>query len=279
MKFAGKDLHRGDLAAGGVALGFLLVSTLPEIVMVSVNPARFDLANFSVRVLVGVLISLIAGYLFRSANKLGEAAEGSLSKLEGLHAAHDYYLQQRELIEQTRNYGGLVQKLLNESVAEQHLMIARVTDTRYLLWLEEAVASCQHYFTIQRRPPSWFSNRDGEGRLFLQTLRDKPMISKIRIFVVDSEEEMIEELADEQVMGFYWSNTGRDVKTFWITKQKLRRFLGARHLDFPDMVLCDNELLFRYEHEYLLLRFHVIEKRPRDELLKELMNIIAALDR
>ena len=212
-------------------------------------------------------------------NRFNEISEETVNRLENLHTSHEYFLQQQVLLRKTRLYGNLVLRLLAESVAEQHKVVARVTENRYLYWLEEAIKSCDSYFTLQRNPPCWFEERGGAGKLFLRALRDKKMAMKTRIFVIDSENEMLKDLSFKETMRNYWDNTGEDVHSFWITIKKLKEFLGAKNLQINDMVLCNQELLFQYEFENKVLRFDVLDNEPKEESMKALLLIIEAVDR
>ncbi len=83
---------------------------------------------------------------------------------------------------------------------------------------------------------------------------------KIRILIINDEEaaHMQEDLANADIMRYYWSNTGEDVKTFWLLVSTFRR--NFPELRVPeDFALYDEQLLIKYDEERQTVTFDVLE--------------------
>jgi hypothetical protein len=78
--------------------------------------------------------------------------------------------------------------------------------------------------------------------------------------MIDDEDlaQMKHDLSDSDLMDYYWSNTGLDVKTFWISSSSFKRNFPEHKL-IEDFALYDGQLLIKYDEDRQTVIFDVLE--------------------
>jgi hypothetical protein len=184
---------------------------------------------------------------------------GSLVRLEKVAVSADVRmslltrLPLSEILSDHDEHIGICCQLIKDAFKNINT-IANVNNGRYLGYLQSAIASSKRYEGIQRFPMRWFREHQ-EAAIYLKKLRDKKMDQKVRIFVIEDGEAaaMTADLADPDLLAFYWHHTGV-VDTYWITASELRR----ENLPIlEDCALYDERLLIQYDPERRLLDFEV----------------------
>lgn len=160
--------------------------------------------------------------------------------------------------------------LLNESVGKQYRTIAPVNPNKYLSLLKHAVSNSDCFNGVMRNTVSWFQ-QTSEGTSYLKQLADRRMREKTRIFIIDDAmvQRMRDELAEPELMAFYWRNTGQ-VDTYWIAERDFRQNYGELTLP-EDFALFDSKLLIRYDEQRQIIFFDLVEERsPERRIFDEL---------
>ena len=164
--------------------------------------------------------------------------------------------------------------LIKASLMDNFRNIPYVGVPTYLQLLSPAIRHSDGYEGIQRNPFRWY--RDRNAGHYLNGLRDKEMSVKIRLVLIDDQDHgaMREDLADPDVMGYYWRHTG-DVKTYWMTVSEFRRAFPGK--DVPrDLALYDRQLWVAYDEQTQTLAFNVLlEDAAECRLFDDLHEMIA----
>jgi hypothetical protein len=124
-----------------------------------------------------------------------------------------------------------------------------------------AISESRKYEGIQRQPIRWFQQHGNGGtEKYLHTLRDQKMKDKVRVFIIDEsqENEMKEDLANAELIKYYWESTGTDVKSYWITTSRLTNSYPTIRVP-KDYGLYDEELFIEYDAPKQTLYFDVIQ--------------------
>lgn len=241
-------------AALRAALGGVV---LVEVVNVLLNPPRagepVDWASVAAIAVVGAII----GWMYELARSMAQLIAQSLVQFEALSEKLDYQDQALSMLIRSPRHGEALTELVSDSIRKNFRHIAFVDANRYLHYLVKAVDHSDGFKGIQRRPVRWFLEEGAEG--YLLRLRDRRMRYKLRLFVIGDRDEaaMREDLADRNVMDFYWRSTGEDVRTFWIREADLRHtFPGVQIPD--DFGLYDDQLLIAYDPGRQVVSFDLL---------------------
>ncbi|GAA3631480.1 hypothetical protein [Microlunatus ginsengisoli] len=154
--------------------------------------------------------------------------------------------------------------LIKASLSDSFRSIPYVGVPAYLTLLGMAISHADSYEGTHRTTFRWFFER--EAGHYLNGLRDKAMSVKTRLVLIDDDDldVMREDLANPEVMGYYWRHTG-DTETFWMTVSEFRRAFPRR--DVPrDLALYDRELWVAYDEPNQTLSFDVVP--AADEVCK-----------
>jgi hypothetical protein len=271
----------------GIAAGLLLEfwkRTSPD---TSGNPTLGSIASGYIP---GAFVGGIIGYLLelmrdatRVAGQLAELQDGFLGYLRRAFEQHPYKL----LVDAAPPFTGVVGTLLRKSLKEGYNHIANVREHQYLEHLQEALASSDTYFGIQRHPVSWFFSpagamnapidippreTDDSRARYLSALRNRAM-KKVRVFVISAEEEqaMRVDVSNDALMARYWAETGRDVESFWITEQQLQT-----HQLWPgrltNSVTFNGVLIIRYDERREVLEFDVLDGSEPENGIRALLD-------
>lgn len=262
--FKGKNLLSYTIFTiiGAVALGFASFLFDPK-------PDNLN------RVIASGFVGGVLGWMYELARDLYELAaelkkeattliELSHNRLNDVCRYLDYQEKPLKMLLRANSHAGTMGKLLTASLNDQFRHIAYVYENQYLTYLNSAIGESDCFEGVNRQPIRWFKNT-ASGSAYLQRLRDKRMSKKLRIFIIDEEDEsaMHEDLENQELMSFYWSNTGVDVETYWVSKALLNRTY-VPNIDIPDdFALYDESFLIRYDPVYRTLTFDVLETGKR----------------
>ena len=146
--------------------------------------------------------------------------------------------------------------LIKASLMDNFRYIPLVGVPAYLHLLSRAIHHSDGYEGIQRNPFRWY--RDTDAGHYLSGLRDKPMSVKTRLVLINDEDlqAMQSDLADQDVMGYYWRHTG-DVETYWMTVSEFRRAFPGMTVP-RDLALYDRQLWVAYDEQTQTLAFDVV---------------------
>ncbi len=223
------------------------------------------------RVIASSFVGGVLGWMYELAKDLYELAtelkkeaatliEVSQNRLEDVCKYLDYQEKPLKMLLRAKNHAGTMGTLLTASLNDKFRHIAYVYENQYLTYLNSAIEESDCFEGVNRQIIRWFRDTPS-GASYLQRLRDKKMNEKLRIFIIDDEDEtkMNEDLANQDLMDFYWSNTGKDVQTYWVSKASLRKTY-VPNVDIPDdFALYDKSFLIRYDPVYRTLTFDLIE--------------------
>lgn len=220
---------------------------------------NFDmLSNITIeKTFVSLVVGGVIGWLYGLALHLLFVSNSALDRLNELSCVVDFQKGPLSLILSAKRHAKSIDALLNDSVREQYKCISNVDENRYLSYLMTAISYSNRYDGIQRNPIRWFLPNNTEiGEEYLKYLRDKQMDSKRRIFIVKNGDEMVDDICDDSTLSYYWENTGKDMKTFWITEDDFNR--SYNKIQIPDdFALYDSELIIQYNEKSQTLFFNI----------------------
>lgn len=220
-------------------------------------PSAADPVDWSAVAAVAV-VGAIIGWMYELARSMTALINRSLAQFEALSNKLEYQEQALSMLLRCRRHGEALSELLSDSIGKNFRNIAFVDENRYLHYLTTAIHHSDGFEGVQRKPVRWFEQ---EGTApYLRHLRERRMRTKTRVFVIDDGDEgaMRADLDNPQTMSYYWSHTGTDVRTFWITQSTFRR--SFRGLDVPDdFALYDKQLLIAYDPDRQVVTFDLLE--------------------
>lgn len=211
-----------------------------------------------------LLVGFAGGWLFEVFKAQTEVTDEAVRLLTEVHRDVDRLTRRLTfadralgmLMEAPRHHAALTE-LITASMTDKFRSIPDVGTAAYLRVLELAIDHAARYEGVHTSGFRWY--RDTDAGHYLDGLRDKPMSVKTRLLLVDDAElpAMRADLADDEVMGYYWRHTG-DVDTFWMTTSDFRTAFPGR--DLPrDCALYDRQLYVAYDEPKLVLRFDVLD--------------------
>jgi hypothetical protein len=218
---------------------------------------------------LAAITGAILGWGYRLANGLRKTLDEALTRLEGATRALDYQQEPLRMILSAKRHKETITQLVSDSLKEKYRFISYVHEPQYLKYLISAISMSDKSTGVKRRPVRSYKESDG-GMMtqYLHALRDRKMKQKVRIFIIDpqDEEHMKEDLANVELMDFYWDNAGREVTSYWITATDFtNRFAGQ--LTIPkEFAIYDDELLIEYDEPSRTLFFDIVQ--PSDKRLE-----------
>lgn len=160
---------------------------------------------------------------------------------------------------------GIVGTLIMDAISSNtYQSIPNVGENKYLLYLQEALQQTNKFRVI-----IYYTIRDifeYEGiEDFFRILREKKMPTndrKWRIFIVPEPlvHNMLDDLANTQLMADYWQTCGLDVRTFWITENTLLNAYTDCKLIKKDYFIFDNDLVLTYDKATSIVSFRRLEQ-------------------
>lgn len=265
----------GKITWRSYLLPALIGAILFEIINYALDPTNYF--EPPSRAIFSFIIGAAAGWMYeviRQQSELirqqSELVSESMTQFDTLSKAFEYELEALTMFLKDRKHGEVLTVLLSASLQGHH--IAFVNENQYLSYLSKAIEHSAKFQSVQRNPVRWFSDHAN----YLNVLRDQPMKSKIRIFIIDDTlaEQMDQDLNDSQLMNSYWSNTGTDVKTFWIQSSDFKQ--NFHQADIPeDFAIFDEQLLIKYDVKHQTLTFDVLQNTTNElEIFKQLQDQI-----
>jgi hypothetical protein len=245
----------GALITSVIQLLFLLRTSAPT------NWKGSDWVSFGLAAITGAII----GWAYRLATGLQRLTEDAIVRLEAASHSLEFQDEPLKMLISTKKHAETLGLLLSDSLKEKYRFISYVDENKYLGYLSAALSATKKYEGVQRQPVRWFrDNSSGVTERYLHDLRDHRMKERVRIFILEDEQEelMKEDLANAELMQFYWEHTG-DVETYWITTTQLTKFYPAIRSIPKDFGLYDEELLIEYDSPTLTLFFDILQPDSR----------------
>ena len=181
-----------------------------------------------------LLVGFAGGWLFELFKAQTEVTDRSLQAITDMQKR--VYRLTRKITSQDRaltmlidapRHNEALSELIKASINDNFRSIPDVGVAAYLRLLSLAINHSDNYEGIQRNPFRWY--KDTQAGYYLDALREKTMIAKTRLVLIDDDdlEEMKQDLANPEVMEYYWRHTG-DVKTYWMTVGEFRMTFPGR---------------------------------------------------
>ncbi len=239
-------------------LPIVIGAILSEIVNYALDPVNYF--KSPPKVIFSFIIGAAVGWLYEVIRQQSELLFESFSRLDNLSKSLEYQQEALTMLLKCRRHGEALTALLSDSIREKFRHIAFVNETTYLSYLIKSIKHSAQFEGVQRKSVSWFKDEHEFRKNYLNTLRDQHMRFKTRIFLTDDEdlEQMRHDLSDSELMNYYWSNTGEDVKTFWISSSAFKRNFPGLKLP-EDFALYDGQLLIKYDEDRQTVSFDVLE--------------------
>ena len=254
----------GAVITSGIQLLFLLRTSMPD------KWSKPEWVSFILAAITGAVI----GWAYRLATGLRRFTEEALTRLETATHALEFQEEPLKMLTSTRRHAETLGLLLSDSLKEKYRFISYVDENKYLGCLMSAISDSRKFEGIQRQPVRWFrSDNDRATDTYLKTLREQKMKEKVRIFIIDDDQvdEMKQDLADTELMTFYWQSTGADVKSYWITVSQIVKHYPIIRLVPKDFGLYDEELFIEYDAPKQTLYFDIIQSNgDRREIFRKL---------
>jgi hypothetical protein len=245
-------------------VGALLGLVFDVVVTLSTAPT----GGFSVRQVPSylgfVVVGFAGGWLFELFRAQAEVTDQSIRTLsetqqavERLTRRMTYQDQALSMLISSPRHSEALTALIKASLSDNFRNIPYIGVPTYLHLLGLAIDRSDSYEGIQRSSFRWYKERDAGH--YLNGLREKDMSVKTRLVLIDDTDldDMNADLANPEVMDYYWRHTGR-VTTFWMTLSEFRKAFPRR--DLPrDLALYDRQLWVAYDETTQTLTFDVVD--------------------
>ena len=226
-------------------------------------------------IITSTAVGAIIGWVFDLARGLQSILDNALLRLEGLSRALEYQQNALDTLVRDRKHIKALSAMIKDSVQDKFLHIPYVDRTTYHLYLGMAIEQSDRFEGIQIKTPRWFLQKKVGG--YLQKVRDRRIATMRRIFIINvaDKDAMEEDVNNQQVMDYYWSNTGNDVVTHWILRSEFAaNFPNLNHI-VADFGLYDDQLLIRYDATHLVVTFELVDTNADERrIFKALENQI-----
>ena len=209
------------------------------------------------------IVGFAGGWLFELFKAQTEVTEESVrtltelqQKVEQLTRRLSYADEALTMLSAAPRHNQALTAMIQSSLSDSFRSIPYVGVPAYLRMLGLAISHADAYEGTHRTTFRWFFER--EAGHYLNGLRDKAMAVKTRLVLIDDDDldAIREDLANPEVMGYYWRHTG-DTETYWMTVSEFRRAFPRR--DVPrDLALYDRELWVAYDEGNQTLSFDVV---------------------
>jgi hypothetical protein len=264
--------------AGSAIVGTL---TLEAILLFSAGATNAFTARQVPSHVLAVIVGTLGGWIFELFRQLLTATSNSLNELGRLNASLgalteriDYQETALGMLTSCPRHNDALSKLIRSSMSDNFRNIPYVGPAAYLGYLRSAIEHSDGYEGIQRNTLRWYKEERG-ATAYLMELKSKRMKFKTRLFVIDDDqaEQMESDLADEELLAYYWEHTG-DVASYWITVSDYRRNYPS--LIIPrDFALYDKTLLITYDEGKQILGFDVLDPghSPQGQIFRTLYEL------
>jgi hypothetical protein len=213
--------------------------------------------------LVALVVGTLIGWMYELLRELNRATELSLQQfasmrtsIESLTSRIKYQDEALSMLTSCPRHNEVLTALIEASMRDNFRSIPYVGEADYLRFLTKAIDHSDGYEGVHRVPLSWFLKYPS----YLDALRQRNMSYKTRIFIIDDDDviQMERELADPQLLNYYWEHTG-SVASFWISTTAFKRHCPGIRIP-TDFGLYDRELLIAYDGDRQLLHFNTLAK-------------------
>jgi hypothetical protein len=214
--------------------------------------------------LAALVVGGLGGWVFELMRELTTAAADAIETVTVLQASVaaltaniTYQDAALGMLTRSPRHNAALTLLLQASMSDNFRNIPLIGVPKYLEFLKVAIEHSDGYEGVQRQPLRWYKVT-GAGS-YLVDLRKRDMSFKRRLFIVDDDqvEQMTEDLADDEILDYYWRNTG-EVKSYWLTVSEFKRNFPGRRIP-RDLALYDRQLLVAYDETNQLLSFDVVK--------------------
>jgi len=215
--------------------------------------------------LAALAVGALLGWMYELLRELNAATLSSLRDIDSLQNTVksltnkiNYQDDALSMLTSCPRHNAVLTALIRASMRDNFRNVPYVGEAEYLQFLHQAIEHSNGYQGIQRKPLGWF--RDMGASTYLASLRERRMAYKTRIFVIDDEDlpEMEHDLADPDLLDYYWRHTG-DVDSFWISVSNFKRHCPRIRVP-DDFGLYDGSLLIVYDTERQVLTFNLLDE-------------------
>jgi hypothetical protein len=242
------------------------ITTVLQLLFLLRPGAGFDWSDWRSLALAAITGAVI-GWGYRLATGLRNASRTALSELERTTKALDVQQKTIRMLLSAKIHKEVIWKLVSAALEGDYKTLAYVNRNRYLGYLRTAISVSKKSTGVKRAPiRSYKVNDDNVDdnvmETYLNTLRDKPMKKKTRVFIIDSdhEKDMKEDLDDPELMNYYWKESGEEVESFWITTPEFKQNFSPQR-DVPnEFAIYDDELLIAYDEPMQTLIFGIVNE-------------------
>lgn len=160
----------------------------------------------------------------------------------------------QEMVLGMQRHQDTMESLIRDFMDQKRRHIPNARRSLYWDRLQEAISKSERYYGIKHGTIDEMNNDDykkGEGHIYLIALKQKEMIEKIRVFVVNDEDsgemtDIIYEDRNGAVTNYFYLNG--DVETYWITVKELRKEAFLHRIP-KDCGIYDEEIQIEYVSE------------------------------
>jgi hypothetical protein len=240
--------------AGVAILGALLTDAV--VVLSEGLEKSFSVASIPNHV-GAIAVGGLLGWMYELLRELSKATTSSVREITSLTSKISYQDEALSMLLSCPRHNAVLTKLIAASMRDNFRNVPYVGVGEYLRFLLKAIEHSGQFQAIQRKTLRWFCEASAAG--YLEVLRDRKMARKTRIFVIDQDEvvSMEEDLADQQVLDYYWEHGG-DVDSYWITTEQFKRHCPRLRIP-DDFGLYDGALLIAYDADHQVLTFNLVE--------------------
>lgn len=218
-------------------------------------------------IITSIIVGAILGWVFDLARGLQSILNDALLRLETLSRALEYQQNALETLIKDRKHIKVLSTMIKESVQDKFLHIPYVDRNTYHMYLGMAIEQSDRFEGVQNKPLRWYYDKNEGGYLRKIRIRNIPVKRRIFIILDEDKQDMERDLKDYEVMKYYWSNTGTDLDSYWITRADFVRNFPNLETVVGDFGLYDNQLLIKYDVQHLVVTFELIDEGAKEQRL------------
>jgi hypothetical protein len=203
-----------------------------------------------------IAVGGLLGWMYELLRELSKATTSSVREITSLTSKISYQDEALTMLLSCPRHNDVLTMLIAASMRDNFRNVPYVGVGDYLRYLAKAIEHSGEFQGIQRKPLHWFRETSTAG--YLEVLRDRKMARKTRIFVIDQDDVagMEEDLADQEVLDYYWEHGG-DVESYWISTDQFKKHCPRLRLP-DDFGLYDGALLIAYDADRQVLTFNLV---------------------
>ncbi len=254
---------------GSVALEIVLIFSVGVNESLTVSRIPSHLGAILAGGFGGWMFELIRESTIATAEAIHEVANLETS-VAALTAKITYQDKALGMLLSCPRHNEVLTELIKTSMNDNFRIVPLIGTPAYTEFLKTAIEHSDGYEGIHRNLLR--SYRDAGTGSYLFDLKRRSMKYKTRLFIIDDAqaEQMHEDLANDEVLDYYWRHTGA-VKSYWMTVAEFRNsFPGVRVP--PDLALYDRQLVIAYDENKQLLTFDVTDRLGEECRLFDALN-------